>query len=345
MRENTKWGLTAGERAALDPILLGSLDRWAPTLLGPVLRVLAGGKRLRPSLTIAAAGQRGGAVYSSDVLAGAAAVELLHCATLVHDDVMDDAQSRHGEPTINAGEGVAHAILCGDLLIAAAGTLAARAGPGAALLISETLARLCVGQAQEDGRRFDPTVGEADVLAAAAGKTGSLLAAASRLGGLLAGSGPVVLAALDAFGMAFGTSLQLLDDVLDLTSTAERLGKPVLADFFAGTMTLPVLVSVAGSAELRALRRPDLDPAQHERAVALLRDPQAIAYTVQRASHEAERAATALLDVAPPGSPLIDLARWPRLYLQAQLASKTDPAFLPLVAAAVAADDDVRVQA
>ena len=161
------------------------------------------------------------------MLAGATAVELLHWATLVHDDVIDGARSRHGQPTVNAREGVGQAIVTGDLLIGAAFELGCRVGTDTVRCLAQTLADLCVGQTREDSHRFDPGVDEDDVLAVASGKTGSLLAAAARIGGHCAAVDAPVLDALSEFGMAFGISLQLLDDVLDLVSSVELLGKPV----------------------------------------------------------------------------------------------------------------------
>lgn len=319
------WGMTPAERSALDPVLELALHRCAPDLASSVQPVLAGGKRLRPSLTIAAAGQRGRERYSAEVLAAAAAIELLHCATLVHDDVMDDAKSRHGQPTINAGQGMTRAILSGDLLIAASVGLAAQVGAPAVGLIARTLSELCVGQSLENGLRFDAATSEADALAVARGKTGSLLGAACRLGAMVAGYDPELEHALEIFGLAFGTSLQLLDDVLDLTSTVELLGKPVLADFAAGTLSLPIVVALAGSQELTTLVRPDLSTAEQARAAQLLRESGGIEYTVRHAAHQADEARSTLIDVAGDDEALIGLARWPRLYLDSQLRAKSDP--------------------
>lgn len=326
------WGLTPSERSALDPSLDRALHRASPQLRASVHRVLVGGKRLRPSLTIAAAGQRGRSPVSPAVLSAAAAVELMHCATLIHDDLIDDAQSRHGAPTINARDGLTQAVLGGDLLIAASIGLAARAGADAAALMADTLTALCVGQSLEDTLRYCVTTGEADALAVARGKTGSLLGAAARLGAMVAGFDPVVVDALETFGSAFGTSLQLVDDVLDLASTDDLLGKPVLADFPAGTISLPAVIALAGSAELRELVRPGLSEAERARAAHLLRASGGIEYTVREAAREADAAESALSDVAGDDAALGALARWPRLYLDAQLQTKTEPCLAQLTA-------------
>ena len=127
---------------------------------------------------------------NSAALAAAASVELLHWATLVHDDVIDGSGSRHGQPSVNAGEGLGQAVVTGDLLIGAAFELGVEAGPQCVRLLAQTLTALCVGQAREEAHRFDATVSESDVLAVISGKTGSLLATAARLGGSPANSMP-----------------------------------------------------------------------------------------------------------------------------------------------------------
>ncbi len=322
------WGITAAHRAAVDSALLDAVLRLAPTLAGPAARVSSGGKRLRPAVTIAAAGHHTGTV-PRNVLAGATAVELLHWATLVHDDVIDDARSRHGQPTVNAREGLGQAIVTGDLLIGAAFELGGRVGTATVQCLAQTLADLCVGQTREDSHRFDIGVNEDDVLAVASGKTGSLLAAAARIGGHCAAADAPVLDALSQFGLAFGISLQLLDDVLDLVSSAALLGKPVGSDFANGTITLPAVLSLRANPELQDLVRPGLTAAEADRALELLRNPEAVRHTLHQAWHHAERAGAILTAVADPD--LDRLAGWPVAYLNHQLATKVAPLWRPLL--------------
>lgn len=322
------WGITAAHRSAVDSALVDAVLRSAPTLAGPAARVSSGGKRLRPAVTIAAAGRDRAHTIAPDVLAGATAVELLHWATLVHDDVIDGAHSRHGQPTLNAREGVGQAIVTGDLLIGAAFELGCRVGTDTVRCLAQTLADLCVGQTREDSHRFDPSVNEDDVLAVASGKTGSLLAAAARIGGHCVAADAPLLDALSEFGMAFGISLQLLDDVLDLVSSDDLLGKPVGSDFVNGTITLPAVVSLRSSPELQDLVRPGLPADDADRALELLRNPEAVRHTLHQARHHAERAGAILAAVADPR--LDPLARWPVAYLDDQLATKVIPSWRPL---------------
>jgi geranylgeranyl pyrophosphate synthase len=363
------WGIGPEHRAAVDSALLDAVLRSAPTLAGPAARVLSGGKRLRPAVTIAAAGRHdgdpmgmvglsgaagtvglsapagagglsgpaagglsgpaGAGGLTPNVLAGATAVELLHWATLVHDDVIDGARSRHGQPTVNAREGVGQAIVTGDLLIGAAFELGCRVSTDTVRCLAQTLSDLCVGQTREDSHRFDLGADEDDVLAVASGKTGSLLAAAARIGGHCVGADAPVLDALSEFGMAFGISLQLLDDALDLVSSVELLGKPVGSDFVNGTITLPAVVSLRSSAELRDLVRPGLSADDAGRALELLRNPDAVRHTLRQARHHAERACAILTAVAD--SRFDALARWPIAYFDDQLATKVVPSFRPLL--------------
>jgi geranylgeranyl pyrophosphate synthase len=329
----TGWGMTAEVRTAVDSALVDAVLRSAPTLAGPAARVSGGGKRLRPAVTIAAGARdvdgATSTVLAPSVLAGATAVELLHWATLVHDDVIDGARSRRGQPTVNAREGVGQAIVTGDLLIGAAFELGCRVGTDTVQCLAQTLADLCVGQTREDSHRFDLGVDEDDVLAVASGKTGSLLAAAARIGGHCAQADVAVLDALSEFGMAFGISLQLLDDVLDLVSSDELLGKPVGSDFVNGTITLPAVVSLRSNPELQELVRPGLAPDDADRALELLRNPEAVRHTLRQARHHAQRAGAILTAVADPS--LAALAGWPVAYLDDQLATKVVPSWRPLL--------------
>jgi heptaprenyl diphosphate synthase len=325
------WGMAPGHRAAVDALLVDAVLRSAPTLAGPAARVLSGGKRLRPAVTIAAAGWHDADTVAPPALAGASAVELLHWATLVHDDVMDGARTRHGQPTVNAREGVGQAIVTGDLLIAAAFELGTRVGADTVRCLAQTLADLCVGQTREDSHRFDAGVDEDDVLAVASGKTGSLLSAAACIGGQCAAADAPVLDALTEFGMAFGISLQLLDDLLDLVSSPELLGKPVGSDFVNGTITLPAVVSMRANPGLLEFVRPGLPADDADRALDLLRNPEALRHCLRQARHHAERAGAILAGVADAVPGLDALARWPVAYLDEQLATKVTPSWRPLL--------------
>jgi heptaprenyl diphosphate synthase len=223
-------------------------------LLGPAsVRVAqSGGKRLRPLLTIVTAAV--GGVFDERVVDAAAAVELVQVGSLVHDDILDDAATRRGRPTINAVEGVNHAVLAGDYILARAAELASGVGQVAARLVAVSLGALCEGQVLEMRDAYDPGRTVEAHLASVRGKTAALFECACRLGNHCAGLGDESGEALGRFGRAFGMGFQVLDDVLDLIGDEERLGKPTGNDIASGVYTLPVLAALQGPLgdELRA---------------------------------------------------------------------------------------------
>ncbi|HET6663489.1 MAG TPA: polyprenyl synthetase family protein, partial [Acidimicrobiales bacterium] len=224
-------------------------------LLGPAsVRVAeAGGKRLRPLFTIACAAL--GGVFDERVVAAAAAAELVQIGSLVHDDILDVAATRRGLPTINASEGMDHALLAGDYILARAAEQAASVSQEAAALVASTLAELCEGQVLELRDTFDADRTVDAHLASIRGKTAALFECACQLGAHTGGLPSHNAIAVARFGAAFGMSFQVLDDVLDLIGDAERLGKPTGTDIAAGVYTLPVITALRGrrGAELRRL--------------------------------------------------------------------------------------------
>jgi len=322
------WRLSDARAGELDLVLHAAVGELAGGLAAPVARIVgARGQRLRPALTLAVAALGGGRTgRDAEALGRAGAVELLHCATLVHDDLIDGATLRRGVPTVNAAEGECRAILSGDLLIAAACLLAARAGPDAGMLVAQTLASLCRGEALEEDVRFDASVSVETLLDIVALKTGSLIQAACVLGAQTARLDRETSAAIARFGMEFGMSLQLLDDVVDVVSTPVLAGKPVGVDFLAGTVTLPSALAMEHSPELRSLLRPGLDDVSRRRALALLRSPPAVRAAVAVAGEHIDAAGDALLGVNGGNLGFTELAAWPRRFFEAQLATKVGPA-------------------
>ncbi len=200
----------------------------------------AGGKRLRPMLTLITAQLGEGA--TDDVIAGAAALEMTHLGSLYHDDVMDGADKRRGVPSAHAVWGNNVAILTGDLLFSRASQLMARIGERAIRLQADTFERLVLGQLHETvGAQpgDDPVDFYIQVLA---DKTGSLIAAAAQVG-VLFSNGPEHLAEpLRQFGEKAGVAFQLLDDVIDLSADPEATGKVPGTDLRAGVPTMPYLL-------------------------------------------------------------------------------------------------------
>jgi geranylgeranyl pyrophosphate synthase len=311
------WVLSPERSAALDRLIAETVSALAGPLDTGIRRVVAaGGKRLRPALTMAVAQLFG--PFDDDVLRLAAAVELLHCATLVHDDLIDDAAVRRGVATVSALEGPGAAILSGDLLIAAAFELAGQTSAQAGIVLARTLAQLCRGEALELSLQLGSAIDADRIVQVAAGKTGALIQAACVLG-VPAGrpSGAVA-----DFGMNFGITLQLVDDLLDVLSTPRLAGKPVGTDFASGTMTLPALFALQAHPELGDLIGDGRSEVDRRRALSLLRSPEAIGPSVLMALEHARAAQAALSEVSAPAALL---AQWPLRYLRAQLLTKVAP--------------------
>jgi heptaprenyl diphosphate synthase len=199
----------------------------------------AGGKRLRPALALTAASLAGTEV-SRETLLGGVSVELVHLASLYHDDVMDEATRRRSVDSVNARWGNLVAIVAGDFLLARSAEIAASLGPEVAGLLAATLARLCQGQVAEVRAAFQIDRDEKDYLGAIANKTAALMSTACRVGALTAELDRTQIDDVTAFGEYFGMVFQIRDDVLDVIGTEEELGKTPGQDLSEGIYTLPV---------------------------------------------------------------------------------------------------------
>ncbi|NLT05339.1 MAG: hypothetical protein GXY03_03415 [Solirubrobacterales bacterium] len=212
--------------------------------------VAAGGKRLRPLLVLLAAGPDD---PPTAAVAAAVAVELLHTATLVHDDVLDRAPLRRGRPTVFATAGPHAATATGDLLFARAfAELAGTGSAGAVEALSAASTALARGELLQRADAWDAEVAVDRYVERCGLKTGSLFAAAARLGALL-GDGGGDPDGLAAFGDHVGVAFQILDDVLDVSGPVERTGKHRGTDLLDGTVTLPLILARARDPALAAL--------------------------------------------------------------------------------------------
>ena len=219
----------------------------------------AGGKRLRPLLVLICAGS------SAERAVGAAvAVELVHMATLVHDDVLDGAPVRRGRPTVVARAGRKAAVGVGDLLFSRAFAELARDGSAAQVAdMSSAAVALALGELAQRRDAYDTGVDEARYLHRCSLKTARLFESACRVG-RLASSAPGS-DELAAFGREIGLAFQMLDDVLDVTGPPERTGKARGADLLDGTVTLPLILAMERDPELASADLRGLDPAGAER--------------------------------------------------------------------------------
>ena len=213
----------------------------------------AGGKRYRPLLAQVAA-ELGGNDGPEPIEAGVS-VELVHLGSLYHDDVIDEAETRRGIPSVNHNWSNTVAILAGDFLLARASEIAAPLGEEAVALIARTYATLCEGQVRELIYTDNLNHGPEGYYSVIGGKTASLIRTSARLGAITGGADDDTVDAISDWAWEMGMVFQITDDVLDLVASDKFLGKPAGSDIGEGTFTLPVLLAAAGDDgdEIRAL--------------------------------------------------------------------------------------------
>ncbi|MDA8400448.1 MAG: polyprenyl synthetase family protein [Actinomycetota bacterium] len=265
--------------------------------------ISAGGKRLRPALLVASA-THGAAPASDDTLMGAVAVELVHLASLYHDDVMDEAVLRRNVESVNSRWGNLIAIVAGDFLLARSAEIAATLGAEVAGLLAATLGQLCQGQISEVQTAFQPNRTEEAYLATIAGKTAALMATACRIGALTASLDRANVDALTNFGRHFGMVFQIRDDIMDVIGSPEELGKPAGQDLAEGIYTLPVLRALSDPTvgpELRAILGRPLEQPERDKAREMVGSSTAISSTMAVGRRYAALARDAAASVKVPG--------------------------------------------
>jgi octaprenyl-diphosphate synthase len=261
--------------------------------------IAAGGKRLRPLLTVAAARLAGS--DNAACLKLAAAVEFIHTATLLHDDVVDGSQLRRGKVAAHLIWGAAQSVLVGDFLFARAFELMVETNSMKALEILAKASRVIAeGEVLQLTRSHDLNLSQALYLEIISAKTAELFAAASEAGGVSAGVSPDQSDNLRAYGMNLGIAFQLADDALDYGGATEALGKNAGDDFREGKATLPLLLAIARSgpreAEFweRAIGRREQTEADFRRARELIVGTGALEATLDLAAGYADKAKAAL---------------------------------------------------
>jgi octaprenyl-diphosphate synthase len=268
----------------------------------------SGGKRLRPMLTIASAKLCG--YQGTGHVRLAAAVEFMHTATLLHDDVVDDSDFRRGKQSARLVWGNQASVLVGDFLLGQAFRMMVDVGSLAALrILSNAAAVIAEGEVMQLAAAKDTATSEQDYLAIIAAKTAALFSAATEVGAAIANRPAGEQAALRSYGLNLGIVFQLVDDALDYAGESASLGKSTGDDFREGKITLPVILSVSrGSAEERAfwhrtLGEGRIEDGDFERAVGIMQRHSAIAATIDRARHYGAMAREAL-SALPPGPSL-----------------------------------------
>ncbi len=203
----------------------------------------AGGKRLRPAFTLLAGKFYG---YSLETLFPVAmALELIHMATLVHDDVVDDSLTRRGRPTVRANWGNIISVQTGDYLFAKSLELISQINNSeVSRILAEVSIEMCQGEIQQIKSSFDVQQNLKQYYYRIKRKTALLIAASCKLGGLVCGAPKRDVWALGAYGHCLGMAFQIVDDILDITAKASEFGKPIGGDIRQGIMTLPVILGL-----------------------------------------------------------------------------------------------------
>ncbi|HEX4638662.1 MAG TPA: polyprenyl synthetase family protein [Chthoniobacterales bacterium] len=236
-------------RPELDEVesrIISQASSFDPAVEGYVSYAIGGrGKRLRPLMALLSGGAVG--AINSEHVDLAVIVELIHVATLVHDDIVDEAEWRRAQPTLNARWGNSLSVLLGDWLFAHALNLSARFDD---VEVSREIARaareVCTGEIIQTQRRFDLHLGIDDYLRIVEMKTGSLFAAAADLGAMLSKADQTTRNSLRIFGQKIGTAYQIYDDCIDIAGSERLSGKTLGSDLRKGKMTLPVLMLLSG---------------------------------------------------------------------------------------------------
>jgi octaprenyl-diphosphate synthase len=304
--------LVEADLEACNRVIVARMD--SPVVLIPQLAahiVAAGGKRLRPLLTLAAArlcgypGREGGARHV-DL---AACVEFIHTATLLHDDVVDESQLRRGLASANAIFGNKASVLVGDFLFARAFQLMVDDGSLKVLaILSKAAATIAEGEVLQLVTQNDLSTSEARYLEVIQGKTAALFAAACQIGAVVADRPEREEAALSEFGMKLGIAFQLVDDALDYVADQATLGKTIGDDFREGKITLPVLVAfLAGDTAEKAFWQRTIETLEQtdsdlDHAMRLIAEHGAIRVTLDSAQRFVQEAKAALMVF--PDSPI-----------------------------------------
>jgi octaprenyl-diphosphate synthase len=283
--------LTNGDMARVNAEILsrtGSEVTMIPEVANHLIS--SGGKRLRPMLTLAMASLTG---YTGDAhIKLAAAVEFMHTATLLHDDVVDQSEMRRGRPAARKVWGNEASVLVGDFLLGQAFKMMVEVGSLRALeILSSAAAVIAEGEVMQLGSAKNTATTEDEYLAVIRAKTAELFAAACEVGPVLTQRPKAEAAACRSFGMNLGIAFQLVDDALDYGGKSAKLGKNIGDDFREGKITLPVVLSFRRGSETersfwtRALEQGEIADNDLETAVGLMIKHRALEDTVKRAQH------------------------------------------------------------
>ncbi|MBV8452362.1 MAG: polyprenyl synthetase family protein [Deltaproteobacteria bacterium] len=308
-----RWGVVADSSSISSPIrvelcaaeekLLRLLDS-NEALIGEICHYLVdgGGKRLRPTFILLAYRACGGSdVKIDDAIDAAIALELIHSATLLHDDIIDGGKLRRGKPSAYARYGSAASLVAGDYLFCRAFELCGRFEER----LVHTAARACIqlteGEVMEGRMRNRADANLDDYIAIITRKTASLFSAGGRVAADLAGAGPETIGNMGCLGNAIGLAFQMVDDLLDILGPEEKIGKPVGSDLRLGVMSLPVVLGLHSNPELQTLfgNGDCLEGQVLDRVLNILREPQLIARGRAMAAQHVATARDLLMRLPP----------------------------------------------
>jgi len=260
------------------------------------------GKRLRPAFVLLVHRACGGNDRTAvDAIDAAIAIELIHSATLLHDDIIDGGMLRRGKPSALARYGPAATLVAGDYLFCRAFELCGRFEENLVRTAAQACIQLTEGEVMEGRLRHNAAASVKDYLAVIARKTASLFAAGGKVAADLARASGRTSSRMEQLGTAVGMAFQMIDDLLDILGPEEKIGKPVGSDLRAGIPSLPVVLAAAANPELKALigNGAHLEGAPLERALRMLREPGLIAEVRAMAAEQGRIAMAALSELAP----------------------------------------------
>jgi geranylgeranyl pyrophosphate synthase len=287
-----------------------------PPLAEMLRHILEGGKGIRPALNLLS-----GKFYKYNLdllLTMATAIELMHTATLVHDDAIDKSAVRRGKPTVNAVWGEERAVLLGDYVFARAGEFAAETGNLRVIkLFSQTLQTISSGEIVQTNDAFKLEQTRQHYLDRIAGKTASLFSLSTISGAILSEAPESSVKILNDYGFNLGVAFQIVDDVLDFVGTEEEMGKPIGSDLTQGTLTLPAMLLLEQYPDdnpvKELFRNPDMPEddkrAKVRRAIEMVQQSSIVEQCYQVTSEYCQRACRGLdkLPVKPSRQALMDL--------------------------------------
>jgi octaprenyl-diphosphate synthase len=256
---------------------------------------VGGGKMLRPAMLLLSAAACG-KITDSHILA-AAIVEMIHNATLLHDDVIDDGRQRRGRPTVNSLKGNESAVLMGDFLLSKVFQMCMDLAPEVRDAIADAAAKTCEGELRQIANRRNWQMSESDYIDIISQKSAALFSSCCRLGAVLAAADRRHIKVFSDFGLNFGVAFQISDDILDITGDEDRTGKTLGRDFDKNKLTLPLihLIKMIGNRGSKAIAEMlSADVGDRSDLKAMLISNGSLEYTANRCREFVEKAVTAL---------------------------------------------------